>query len=70
MIKLVNKLGPYAKPLALALLFGLAWAAQAGGLEVGVDPGELWQELIAAMVVVFGVPAPGYVRSKLYERGA
>lgn len=61
----VSKLGPFAKPLALLLLFGLATAAHAGGLDIGVDPGEVWQELVVAVGVVFAIPAPGYSRAKI-----
>lgn len=66
---LVVKAGPYAKPIILLLALGVALASQAAGVDLGLDPDEIWQ-LLGASVLVFLTPAPGYVRAKLSRGGA
>ena len=61
---LIVKAGPYAKPLILIIALALATAAQWAGVELGLDPDEIWKAL-GASVLVFLTPAPGYVRAKL-----
>lgn len=56
---LTARLGPYAKPLTIIVAIVLASAAQALGLDLGLDVDQLWAAL-GATVLAFLVPAPGY----------
>lgn len=55
MNKLIDAAGPYAKAVILLLALGVAVAAQAAGVDVGLDADQVWQQLGAA-VLVFAVP--------------
>lgn len=59
--RLVSALGPYAKALILLVLIVTAAAAQAAGVDVGLEV-EHYVALLVADLVVWLTPAPGYSR--------
>ncbi len=50
MTRIINVLGPYAKAIVCAIAIGLALIAQEAGIDIGLDIGELWQQILAVVV--------------------
>ena len=50
MNRILNALGPHSKALAVTLAIGVALAAEAAGVDVGLDLDSLWQQLGALVL--------------------
>lgn len=59
MTRLINAAGPYAKAIVCAAAIVLALAAEAAGVDLGLDVDSLWQQIGAVLVpslLVYAVP--------------
>lgn len=55
MNRIIEALGPYAKVVVLIVALLVAVAAQAAGVDVGLQADEVWK-MLGAAVLVFFVP--------------